>query len=267
MSESGLMSASRLKLGSRANAAALAAALLVALSSAPARAQFSGYWGWRSPQAAPVPSEMIYGRLLARGFDVIGPLRRNGGVFLADVQDRSGRRERLVMDAYSGAVLQTFAYAPPRLAPAEPNAREYAPGPSYARYPRDSLPPNYIPPGMIPEPGAEPLPPRESKAKRPARKVARREVTPKHAPPPSEAAPSDATREPGTSDAGAPPRTAAHEESRPARSPSDAASQNAQEAAVGSTPSASKPAAAAIPASKPASGPGFAHGVPINPLD
>ena len=268
------MSASKLRLCATASAAALGAALMLAGSGAPAEAQFVSLWGWQGPpqEEALVPPPLVYRRLESRGFALFGPLRRNGGVYLADVEDHYGRRERLVVDAYSGAILQTFAYAPPRPEADIPEVRSYAPSTAtYSpRYPSAALPPTYIPPGLAPEPGLSP--PRESRAKHPpARKLARREATPKK-PAPAELTPSDATREPTHPISEAPPAEASHTAPKRDQGRANPESRAPQEAAVRSAPAPSAPVPAApaakpTPAPKPASGPGYANGVPINPLD
>jgi hypothetical protein len=51
-------------------------------------------------------------RLRAQGFVLIGPLRRNETVYLADVDAGASGHERLVIDAWSGEVLQRFVARP-----------------------------------------------------------------------------------------------------------------------------------------------------------
>jgi hypothetical protein len=102
---------------------------------------------WFPPIGAASTRE-IAERLRAEGFVLIGPLRRNDTVYLADVNAGPAGRERLVIDAWSGEILQRFVerspssrpgaadgYAiergefdsPPPLAP--PPAREFFNGP------------------------------------------------------------------------------------------------------------------------------------------
>lgn len=52
-----------------------------------------------------------------RGMRLVGPLQRNGRVYLADVRTRSGQPLRLVIDGYYGQVLQTFPGVGPALGP------------------------------------------------------------------------------------------------------------------------------------------------------
>ena len=82
---------------------AAAAAVVVALgvAGAPeAKAQFF------PPIGAASPGE-IAARLRAQGFVLTGPLIRRDTVYLADVRGPSGH-ERLVLDAWSGEILQSF---------------------------------------------------------------------------------------------------------------------------------------------------------------
>jgi hypothetical protein len=242
------MSGLRLRICSRVSAAALGIVLTAAFSGSPARAQFFG-WGWQSPQAPQLEAPAtIYRRLLARGFDPIAALQRNGGVYLADVRDRYGRRERLVVDAYSGAILQTFAFGPPR--PPASIPEPYAPGPAYAyRYAPGSIPPEEEAPGFAPSPR---LSGEASRERRMNRKLARREASPKKTEP-KEETPSQATREPNALPSQTPVEKSAVRQN--AVGGSEALAQP-----VASKPVRRKPSA-------PANGPGYANGVPINPLD
>ena len=89
------------RFGWRRSAAAAALSILAGLFAArDARAQFF------PPLGAASPSE-IATRLRAQGLILTGPLIRRDTVYLADVHGPNGR-ERLVLDAWSGAILQTF---------------------------------------------------------------------------------------------------------------------------------------------------------------
>jgi len=66
---------------------------------------------WFPPMGAASPGE-IAERLRAQGFALIGPLRRNDTVYLADVNAGAAGHERLVIDAWSGEVLQRFVARP-----------------------------------------------------------------------------------------------------------------------------------------------------------
>jgi len=82
-------------------AAAAAVAMSLGAAGAPeAKAQFF------PPLGAASPGE-IAARLRAQGFALTGPLIRRGTVYLADVKSPSGR-QRLVLDAWSGEILQSF---------------------------------------------------------------------------------------------------------------------------------------------------------------
>jgi hypothetical protein len=66
---------------------------------------------WFPPMGAASPGEIAQ-RLLAQGFVLTGPLRRNETVYLADVDAGASGHERLVIDAWSGEVLQRFVARP-----------------------------------------------------------------------------------------------------------------------------------------------------------
>lgn len=278
------MRASPISFGFRRSVAvALGMSFVLVLASAPAQAQFLGYWGWRSGQIREiVPPSFIYRRLRARGYRVLSALQRNGGVYLADVRDRRGHRQRLVIDAYSGAVLQSFVFGPPRPAVGIPGSRRsYREGPTYAsRYPPEIIAPVPIEPRTIPAPTSRSRS-NESRIKRKPRRLARREVAPakpellrRHEP-----LASHATRAPLLQPAPAGEQTPAHSANthehspsaqKPATQKASLARHEAETAAVPAvkTPSSSGPAASAQKrAPKAAAGPGYANGVPINPLD
>lgn len=77
---------------------AFAAILSLAL---PAEAQ------WLLPFGAAPPTEIVQ-RLRAEGYVVVGPLQRRDTVYLADISRGPRGRERLVLDAWSGEILQRF---------------------------------------------------------------------------------------------------------------------------------------------------------------
>jgi hypothetical protein len=91
--------------------------------AAPARAQFFFGGGPRfyepaprvAPDAAPAPSPRVIQQQLARqGWRLVGAMRFNGDVVLADAVNGYGAQARLVIDPDSGAVLQRFATLEPR---------------------------------------------------------------------------------------------------------------------------------------------------------
>ena len=99
--------------------AALAMGLAGAL--APAQAQDFGGWGggwsggWGGGSWGNLRSVDIGQAVAQQGFRIIAPMRRAGPVFVADVLDRRGRRERLVVAAADGQILQRFYLDDPRL--------------------------------------------------------------------------------------------------------------------------------------------------------
>ena len=117
-------------------AGAIAAAAM-AFCAAPAQAQFFGFWGARSfsfppPGADAVHPSELPGIVADEGMRMVGQPYRNGQVFVVDAVDRRGWRHRLIIDAFSGDIVQSFgagqAGAPPlperravaRIAPPEP---------------------------------------------------------------------------------------------------------------------------------------------------
>ena len=90
-------------------AAVAARAALAGLRSV--RRCLRGQAQWFPPMGAASPGEIAQ-RLRAQGFVLIGPLRRNDTVYLADVNAGAAGHERLVIDAWSGEVLQRFVARP-----------------------------------------------------------------------------------------------------------------------------------------------------------
>ena len=70
------------------------------------------YVQWFPPIGAASPQEIAQ-RLRAEGFVLVGPLRRNDTVYLVDVNGGPAGRERLVIDAWSGEILQRFVARSP----------------------------------------------------------------------------------------------------------------------------------------------------------
>ncbi len=62
---------------------------------------------WFSPFGAASPGEIVQ-RLQAQGYRLTGPLYRRNTVYLADVIAGRAGRERLIIDAWSGEILQRF---------------------------------------------------------------------------------------------------------------------------------------------------------------
>jgi len=89
----------------------LAAAVLGFFGSAAvptvAQAQIFGMFGWS------LPPGQVQHMIASQGFRLAGPLYRNGRVYVADVVDDRGVRQRLIVDAFSGDVLQAFVTGRP----------------------------------------------------------------------------------------------------------------------------------------------------------
>jgi hypothetical protein len=90
--------------------AALALSSFIGVAAVPtvAQAQLFGLWGW---SMRPGQVERI---IQSQGFRLTGPIYRNGRVYVADVQDERGVHQRLIVDAYTGDVLQAFVTGPRR---------------------------------------------------------------------------------------------------------------------------------------------------------
>lgn len=76
------------------------------------------------------PRRSVAAALAAQGYQLLGPLERNGPVFRAPVEDVRGRAFRVIVDARSGQVLERFPLrsGPPR-PPADIGRRDkFAPG-------------------------------------------------------------------------------------------------------------------------------------------
>ena len=242
---------------------------------------------WLPFGAAP-PGEIVQ-RLRAEGYVLIHPLERRDTVYLADVASGPAGHERLVIDAWSGEILQRFVvrrggYAPeggefsepPPLGP--PPARAFREGNS-----RDFREGNY---GNGPEgpsggyegrsggyegpSGGYEVQPRARAKSRPAA-AARKGGEPRQTPPPAQPAePQNAgTGSPGGAPAAAapgaaPPPTAAAPAAAPANpnpAPSPAAAQTQQKS--------EQPAAAASSNPPPSAGKPEkkVNDVPVNPLE
>jgi hypothetical protein len=101
----------RMKEALRRCLAGLALGGFIAFTSVPAAmAQWLRPW----PAASPGDIEQ---RLEAQGYLLIAPLHRRPMVYLADVSAGPGGYQRLVIDAWSGAILQRFVVPPRRWGP------------------------------------------------------------------------------------------------------------------------------------------------------
>lgn len=241
--------------------AGLAALLSIAAVSG-ASAQFF------PPMGAVSPGEVAQ-RLQAEGFVLIGPLRRNDTIYLADVNAGPEGRERLVIDAWSGEILQRFVPrqrswrpgaggpyvvergefdSPPPLGP--PPMRDFTMGPGGGNFayggPPDARVPSDIGPVYPPEPG----PRTRTKSKPAARhkpiEASRPAIT---AAPPAQPAKPQESGSNGTakdnSGGAAPPASAAAPAATTSSGPE--ASQQPGSAPAAATPTGSLPPAASAP--------------------
>ncbi len=90
-----------------AMAATVSGLLALAVVPTPAQAQIFGMFGWS------LGPGQVQHMIASQGFRLAGPLYRNGRVYVADVVDDRGVRERLIVDAFSGDVLQAFVIGRP----------------------------------------------------------------------------------------------------------------------------------------------------------
>ena len=115
----------------QARARTIVSALLfmVGSAAAPAQAQFFGFWGARAfnygpPTYAPgiSPGE-IAGIVADEGMRMVTRPYRNRNAYVVDAQDQRGWHHRLIIDAYSGQIVQSFGQGqavPPQIAQPEP---------------------------------------------------------------------------------------------------------------------------------------------------
>jgi hypothetical protein len=90
-------------------ATALIVGGLLALSAPAAHAQFFNFF---FHSEALDPGE-VQSMLEDRGLALVAPLRRNGGVYIADVEGPRGGHLRLIVDAESGRIVQRFHIGAP----------------------------------------------------------------------------------------------------------------------------------------------------------
>jgi len=228
---------------------ALAALAAVFMASA-AQAQWL-------PGAAP-PQE-IAERLRANGYYLVGPLMRRDTVYLANVEGGNGGRQRLVIDAWSGEILQRFVArprggyvvqggefdGPPPLGP--PPKQDFLAQPGYAYgQPQEE---------QTPSPRSRHS---HSRTKQRATTELSKRAEPGRSQPttasPPTAAPAEAAKEPGK------PETPAAAPAPPPAAPATAESQKS------APPPTSPAAAAAAPAAKQ-DGKSKPNDVPVNTLE
>ena len=94
--------------GRKPLATALIVGGLLALSAPAAHAQFFNFF-FHSEGLDP---REVQSMLDDRGLALVAPLRRNGGVYIADVEGSRGRM-RLIVDAESGRIVQRFRISAP----------------------------------------------------------------------------------------------------------------------------------------------------------
>ncbi len=245
------MTHSKRTLRLRAMRAMLASFATFAVSGAEAQ--------WFPPVGAASPAE-IAERLRAQGYALTGPLLRKDTIYLADVTVGPGGHERLVIDAWSGEILQRFVGrpgawrqgpggyviergefdSPPPLAP--PPARDFFFGPGGGNFAYGGPPGARIPEAVGPVSPPEATP--KSKVKpRPAGTTRK----------PADSRPSTAAVSPGQQvtppDSGAAPTTGANQTAND--NPGAAAAPSA--AAPAGAPAASPPPAPAARLDAPSS--------------
>jgi hypothetical protein len=231
---------------------AIRAALAVAAAIALVR---SADAQWFPPFGAAPPAEIVQ-RLRAEGYVLVGPLQRRDTVYLADVSHGPHGRERLVVDAWSGEILQRFLV----------RRRGYVPEGGEFSEPRPLGPP---PPRAFgegnfeygPGPGGYEAPPRAKSRSKPG--VARRGGEPKAKPVGQENVGSENPA------AAAPAAAPAAASTSPTASPSPSpAVEPAKEALPATAPSPAEAKEAAPPAPAPGGkGEKKLNDVPVNPLD
>lgn len=236
------------------------------------------------PFGAAPPGEIVQ-RLRAEGYILIGPLRRRETVYLADVTGGPAGRERLVIDAWSGEILQRFAV---RQRGFVPEGGEFSePPPLGPPPPRDFREGNK---GYGGGPGGYEPPQKPRARPRPAATARKGGEEPKQAAPAAQQPPEQS---PGTGSPGAPPTAGASSPvdsagpnpSEPAKaepSPANDSAKPPTEAqpkpdAAASPPAATQPqakepapptaAAPANPAPAEKRGERKVNDVPVNPLD
>jgi hypothetical protein len=218
---------------------------------------------WAPPFAAAPPGEIVQ-RLRAEGYVLIGPLRRRDTVYLADVADGPAGRERLVLDAWSGEILQRFVArrVPGRPGGYVPEGGEFNEPPPLGPPPaRDFREGNYGYEPGAPSGGAE-APPKTKWRSRPAA-TARKGGEPKQTTPePQTAGNGDRSAAPtAAAPTGAAPGTAAP--AAPVAGSSSSAAAQAKEPAPPAAPARANPA----PASAEKPGEKKVNDLPVNPLD
>ncbi len=130
---------------------------VAALPQAAAAQAFGGWGGWgnggfweNGGNGDALLPRQIRRSIADQGFRVLAPLRRNGSVFVADVLDRRGRHERLIVAATDAQILQRFYLEDANSPDAAPRGAEQ---PSLASRLFGDPQPGLTPPAPIPSLG------------------------------------------------------------------------------------------------------------------
>ena len=131
---------------------------LAALPQSAAAQVFGGWGGWgngglwnNGGNDDGLQPRQVRRSIAEQGFRVISPMRRNGSVFVADVLDRRGRRERLIVAAADAQILQRFYLDDSRGLGVAPGETEQQP--SFASRFFGDTEPGLTPPAPIPSLG------------------------------------------------------------------------------------------------------------------
>lgn len=210
---------------------------------------FFGFFGYRGYDVPEMMSpELIYRRLVRSGYQPIGRIRRNGRVFLADVIDPRRRELRLVIDSFDGTILERYVLA--ARGPAVPDELPLRP-------PAPLADPNLPPPHLLPAPGARAEP--EAPARPPKPRSAHR--TPAQERPAQDRLGQERPVQERPVQNGETSNEPEPSSQASTASPAEPPHKNTAEGA------APRKAAAPHPPAPKTEGPGYANGVPINPLE
>ena len=206
-------------------------------AATPAQAQLFGIFRtFQTPST--LSPEMVYRQLVQAGYQPIGRIQRNGQVFVASVYDSRRRQLRLVIDSVQGRILERYVVA----------ARQ-------AEEPATASP--ALPPRTVPAQPAEPK--TRAEPRTPAKPKLTRQEPEKVAPARNPVAAPAITSTPSSAPA--------VESTATVRPPALQAPVAAAPAAAAPAPAPTRIAPARTEPPPRADGPGYANGVPINPLD
>jgi hypothetical protein len=242
-------------------ATALIVGGFLALSAPAAHAQFFNFFF----HSDGLDAGDVQNMLEDRGLALVAPLRRNGSVYIADVEGPRGGRLRLIVDAESGRIVQRFRVASPRyygdysgprppadVGESQSNSVASAPGAppavitfgqSFARGDDATSSPNVL--SVPSEEGAKLRPKPQVRAHK------RIELTPVPQPSQNASSPAPEAKPPVHAEVVS-PATAASKAVAPTPAPSPAAAPSSAPAAPGASNKANKPAV---------------NDVPVTPLD